>query len=193
MATTRICSIEGCGKKHYGRGYCQMHHMRLWVHGDPTTVKGHRSAGHEFYENVARSYSQSDCLFWPYANVRGYPVFNYAGKRWLVTRLLCKEIYGDPPSAEFHAAHSCGNGHLGCVNPLHLRWASLADNTADRVRAGVERQKLTGYRTPSNAKYHPQKIRQILEDARPAKMVAAEHGIPCHTVYYLRRRWKRVA
>lgn len=25
----RICIVEGCGKKHFGKGYCQMHHNRV--------------------------------------------------------------------------------------------------------------------------------------------------------------------
>ncbi len=30
----RICSVEGCGKKHYGRGYCATHWSRLYKSGD---------------------------------------------------------------------------------------------------------------------------------------------------------------
>jgi hypothetical protein len=31
----RECEIEGCDRKHYGRGWCQMHHSRWAEHGDP--------------------------------------------------------------------------------------------------------------------------------------------------------------
>ncbi len=35
----RICKIEGCGKKHYGLGYCEKHYDRFIKHGDPNIVK----------------------------------------------------------------------------------------------------------------------------------------------------------
>lgn len=31
----RSCSIEGCDREHYGRGYCDPHWKRWWRHGDP--------------------------------------------------------------------------------------------------------------------------------------------------------------
>lgn len=35
MATMRVCSIDGCEKKHYGRGWCSAHYQRWMRHGDP--------------------------------------------------------------------------------------------------------------------------------------------------------------
>jgi hypothetical protein len=29
------------------------------------------------------------------------------------------------------AIHCCGNGHLSCVNPAHLRWGTAKDNGKD--------------------------------------------------------------
>ncbi len=35
----RICSIDGCGKRFYGRGWCK-HHYDMWkLHGDPLITK----------------------------------------------------------------------------------------------------------------------------------------------------------
>lgn len=31
----RLCSIEGCNRVHYGRGWCSMHYKRWKAHGDP--------------------------------------------------------------------------------------------------------------------------------------------------------------
>lgn len=45
------CSIEGCDKRHKGRGYCDMHLSRFKIHGDPRKgakpQKGVRSCGIE--------------------------------------------------------------------------------------------------------------------------------------------------
>lgn len=39
MASTRICSVEGCGKEHYARGWCSIHYHRHRLHGDPLAYK----------------------------------------------------------------------------------------------------------------------------------------------------------
>lgn len=39
MAAKRICSIEGCGKEHYARGWCSIHYHRHRLHGDPLAYK----------------------------------------------------------------------------------------------------------------------------------------------------------
>jgi hypothetical protein len=30
----RRCDVDGCGRKHYGKGWCQAHYNRLLLHGD---------------------------------------------------------------------------------------------------------------------------------------------------------------
>ena len=35
MAKIRICSIESCGKKHFGKGFCESHYLRFRRNGDP--------------------------------------------------------------------------------------------------------------------------------------------------------------
>lgn len=34
----RTCSVEGCGKTHYARGFCETHYARVRKHGAPVTV-----------------------------------------------------------------------------------------------------------------------------------------------------------
>ena len=32
---TKICSVDGCERLHYAKGYCALHYRRFKVHGDP--------------------------------------------------------------------------------------------------------------------------------------------------------------
>lgn len=40
----KLCSIENCGRAHYGRGYCSLHYDRWRKNGDPLTVQKKRPA-----------------------------------------------------------------------------------------------------------------------------------------------------
>jgi hypothetical protein len=86
----------------------------------------------------ALSYGGDDCLIWPYCKVHnGYGCINMNGRRHIVSRLVCAEVNGPPPTPAHEAAHSCGNGHLGCINPRHLSWKTRADNQKDRIFHGT--------------------------------------------------------
>lgn len=41
----RLCSLAGCGRKHRGLGWCDMHLMRVRRHGDPGSVDRLRTFG----------------------------------------------------------------------------------------------------------------------------------------------------
>ncbi len=50
---------------------------------------------------------------------------------------MCELAHGPAPADKPLATHSCGNGHLGCVHPGHLRWGDLSDNYEDSVEHGT--------------------------------------------------------
>lgn len=83
--------------------------------------------------DVALPYQGDDCLIWPFHRERtGYGRFGQGPKRRIFAhRYICEWINGPPPTAEHHAAHSCGNGREGCVNRRHLRWATPIENQQD--------------------------------------------------------------
>lgn len=35
MTASRTCTVAGCGRRHFGNGYCRTHHARWRRHGDP--------------------------------------------------------------------------------------------------------------------------------------------------------------
>ena len=186
MAIQRICSIEGCGKKVFGRGWCQTHYHRWWAHGDVmhVTKPSDLSAGHNFFHNVAMRHDTDECLIWPYGKTakNGYAAFSWGGKASLVSRVICEHVYGPPPTPSHQAAHSCGNGHLACVNPRHLRWATPTENLADCVIHG------TNKKLASRAKLSDDQIRAMRIDTRSARIIGAEYGVSRGVVDRVRRQ-----
>lgn len=54
----------------------------------------------------------------------------------LAHRAMAVLSFGQPEGKK-DAAHSCGKGHLGCVNPKHLRWDTRSGNFADKIAHGT--------------------------------------------------------
>lgn len=89
------------------------------------------------------NYAGDDCLQWPFhvdARV-GRGRMGYKGKMWWAHRFMCEVAHGPPPSDLHQAAHNCGNGHLGCINPRHLEWKTNQENSQDKVAHGRSRLK----------------------------------------------------
>jgi hypothetical protein len=138
MATNRICDVPDCGKKRIARGYCYKHYERQKRHGDPLgggTFIGEPTA---FYESAVLTHNSDACLLWPYTRGSdGYARIRKLRGETLIQRLICFDIYGPPPSELHEAAHTCGHGMQGCVNPRHIRWATRDANAADKVAHGT--------------------------------------------------------
>jgi len=83
-------------------------------------------------------FSGDECLPWPYGLRRGYAGrVAVDGKEVAACRYMCQLAHGAPPTPKHHAAHSCGKGHKGCINPQHLRWATPTENEADKIEHGT--------------------------------------------------------
>ena len=138
MANNTICSVEGCGNQSRTKGLCPKHYYRLLRHGDPLkTIKPANGDVLRYLNATVRTYEGSDCLSWPYSRSRGYAVLGLNGKTQYVCRVLCEEDHGAAPDPAAVVAHSCGNGHLGCVTRRHLRWATKTENQQDRRAHGT--------------------------------------------------------
>jgi hypothetical protein len=139
MAVRPICSIPGCGKPHKGRGLCSAHHARMLRNGDPFSGRTEEGAPQKYLETVAVPYRGDDCLPWPFVrSANGYGQLRLkSGKKQVASRAVCEAAHGPPPTPQHVAAHSCGNGHLGCVNPSHISWKTLSANMADKIIHGT--------------------------------------------------------
>lgn len=138
MAKHRICSITDCDKTAISRTWCRNHYRRWKKHGDPLGGRTCRGEVAAYLANVVLPFSGDDCLLWPYSRTaKGYAQVRHEGRIDRVHVLVCERVRGPRPFNGADAAHSCGNGHLGCVNPHHLSWKTHAENMADMVEHGT--------------------------------------------------------
>ena len=137
------CSVEGCDKATHRREWCKKHYERWRKHGDPLLTLRHvaeKGAPREFIEMALNHNDDKECLLWPFhRNGEGYAKVlpNTVDGSQYVSRIICERIYGPAPSPAHETAHNCGKGHLGCINPHHLRWDTHARNLADRITHGT--------------------------------------------------------
>ncbi|WP_414461823.1 HNH endonuclease [Hyphomicrobium sp. DY-1] len=114
-----------------------MHLPRWQKYGDPLAGETFKGEVTQFLLEVAIPYRGDDCLPWPFGhNGNGYGTAQPEGERIFAHRYVCEAAHGPPPPDRNFALHSCGNGHLGCVNPSHLRWGTQQENAEDMVAHG---------------------------------------------------------
>lgn len=188
----KSCSVEGCGGAFYSLGYCYPHYRRFRRHGDPlggTTSKG--VVANFVRSLISGAISSDECITWPFARgTGGRAAYQANGKRVTAHRYICEAVHGEPPSNEHQAAHSCGNGHLGCVNPKHLRWATPQENMDDQPLHGRRRNGERHYAS----KITEADVAAIRSSTEGPKALAARYGINRNTVMRVRNRknWAHV-
>lgn len=139
----KACSIDKCnGNAHRiaaGRdGLCNSHYGRRRRHGDPSKGNPSRTEALPFLHSSVIPYEGDGCLTWPFSKSHyGYGIISIKGVTHVVSRLVCQAVHGSPPNEKYEAAHSCGKGHLSCVNPKHLSWKTRSENQRDRVEHGT--------------------------------------------------------
>lgn len=105
-----------------------------------------RGRAQRFLAEVVLLYEGDDCLTWPYAtDYHGYAQMTFDRTSRKVSRLVCAEANGPPPTPKHDAAHSCGRGNRGCVTKRHLSWKTRKQNLADMIEHGTI---LRGARNP---------------------------------------------
>lgn len=141
----KICAIEGCDAvaRKTGRqrpDLCSAHHA-LWRDAEcPGPRRAEYGEARAWIYAVACAFNDPNvCLIWPFfRNATGYAYCRSEDRKsFLVSRYVCILKHGEPPDKGMEAAHTCGKGSSGCVNPLHIRWATQEENNADKVLHGT--------------------------------------------------------
>lgn len=125
----KICSVDDCGRAAVARGLCFPHYQRQRRNGavgtEPVRTRG---VGLKWLEAHKSWPDHDSCLTWP---------FGRKSSGYGPSREMAEMAHGAPPTRLHVAAHTCGKGHQGCVNPNHLYWATPAQNAADRELHGT--------------------------------------------------------
>jgi|GEM_PF-1937551 len=189
---SRICSLDGCDRPPHAFGYCAMHYTRWKRYGDPKFVlNGNDGLVQTWLADLFASAPTDDCVSWPFAKTdEGYGIFQADKRRHVASRYVCEVTYGLPPTPKHQAAHSCGNGHLGCVNPRHLRWATKAENADDKMDHGT----LLRGEQHGSSKLSEADVREIIarrSTGEMCKLIAKDFGITRQHVsaLFTGRRW----
>jgi len=116
------------------------------------------------------------CLIWPFArNNKGHAIVHGG----VAARVMCELAHGAPPTPEHEAAHNCGNGHMGCIHPQHLRWATHQENSLDRAIHGTENR---GERNGSNKLTRDQILEIRARHTSKRVDLASEYGVTPGTI-----------
>lgn len=143
VSLLKHCSVDECKNDASSAsggvaGLCRAHYKKKRKYGDACYVHVRPSMVMAWVKEHL-DYSGDNCLIWPFSrSVHGYGYLRFNGATRLAHRVICMLVHGSPLSATTQAAHSCGKGHEGCVNPKHLRWDTRAGNFADKVEHGTD-------------------------------------------------------
>lgn len=133
------CSVPDCTSEVYASSLCAKHHSRKARHGDPTSGGTDKGALKKWVLDHV-NYIGDECLIWPFSGStdgKGYGHLYVDGKTVRAHRYMCTLTHGPAPSPNHDTAHSCGQGHNGCIHPKHLRWATRVENVADMISHGT--------------------------------------------------------
>lgn len=187
--TKRTCSIDGCDNPHSARGWCGTHYMNWRRNGDPEApAKTARNGENLRWLRDRFDADDTDGCFSLRERV-GRAVVGVNGEVVYAYVIVCEWQNGPRPDGMV-ASHTCGNGHLGCVNRRHLIWETQEDNMRRTREHGTDN---SGARN-GHAKLTEAQARAILVDRRPDSAIAAEYGVSTWTVKDIRQRraWKHL-
>jgi hypothetical protein len=187
----RLCSVDGCGKRHFGRGFCPKHHWRWRKHGDPLAVM--RLKGGEqlaWLRDVALLYEGDECLPWPFGVTKqGYGMVTHEdGSRETPHRYVCRKAHGEPAAPSHEVRHLCPRNRR-CVAKRHLAWGTRTENALDRHDHGTM---IRGEGHPWHKLTEGEVVAiRNLQGVATQREIARKHDVSTTTVrdIWKRRRW----
>lgn len=181
-SSNRTCDVDGCKSAHYGHGFCVAHYKRYRKYGDPLAGGIRRGEAQEFIKKLIENSPTGECITWPFCRRSdGLARINWRGKSRNTHAVVCELAHGAKPTPKHECCHTCGNGHMGCVNPAHLYWGTRSENVQDAIRHGTAYifEPITGEAAPA-AKYSDEYISAVkaaIDSGEKQVSVAKRFGI----------------
>jgi hypothetical protein len=196
-----LCSVEGCGKRHFGRGFCRGHYRR-WTETGTTWHPSDDDKLLTVRELMVRlmlsGIRELDDGCWictaAYPMKRGYTRLQIRRDnvvyRELTHRVSYEHFKGPIPDGLL-ICHSCD--YPPCCNPAHLFHGTHAHNTQDMVRK--ERGLVGALNT--RAIFTEAMILSIYQDedcGMTRTAIAKKHGVHQTTISHILsgRNWKHL-
>lgn len=185
----RQCSINGCDEPARTRGWCIAHYVRWKRNGDPFGGRLTPGGRIEWLRSKV-GHSGDECLVPDFVIKPDYWTVRVDGEARAAHRWMCEQVNGTPPAGDYEAAHSCGNGNIGCVNPNHLRWATPVENWADKVAHG---RATMGERHPAS-KLTEDDVREIRKSSETLVRLSQQYGVSHSQISAVKRHkaWPHV-
>jgi hypothetical protein len=127
------CAIDGCVDPAILKGMCRIHYDAERRRG--SALAPAKKRGNGTVVPFIRATVEADpdaCVF---LGSRCSVRFQGKDRSYTHVVMILAGKGEAPPGLE--ACHSCGNGHLGCITPRHLRWDTHQANYADAVGHGT--------------------------------------------------------
>ena len=182
----RACTVDGCERKAYCRGWCRKHYSRWQAHGDPEkTLRACPGDLLKFVEDMLSRDLPNECVEWPFTKTDGYGILVVDGRKWQAHRYALYRFTCIDPEDKVAAHGPCHN--RACVNPKHVSWKTVTENNGDKLRDGTN---CMGESNASSKLSEPEVI-EIFQDSRRQGIIAADHNISQSLVSLikLRKSW----
>ena len=134
----RICSVEGCDRKHEARSYCEMHYSRIRINNTLEVQRVRVSPKKTIKDRFNDSYipvTETGCWIWTGAlnRHRGYGRLRFKDKEIKAHRYSW-ELHNGPIPDGLQVLHKCDTP--ACVNPDHLWLGTHKENMHDCIKKG---------------------------------------------------------
>ncbi len=189
---SKVCKARHCESVAVAKGLCKRHWHKARRYGSPEGGAKWRRGESLAWLLAHVEYDGDDCLTWPFTISRsGYGVIYIDGKQRQAHREICARAHGPAPSEDHQAAHRCGRGHEACVNQRHLRWATPAENQADRITHGTS-SRGEGNGCAKLTSPEVSRIRARLSRGETQTKIARDYDVSLSTIHLIKtgRNWR---
>ncbi len=141
--TGGTCSLDGCGRPHYGRGWCYLHYSRWYHYGDPAAAVKRPRYPYPFNLLNRMRHRPNGCVWLSGGPAvlkgHGYQSLTDGTGQRRPAHVVSYEYFAGPVPEGLQVDHLCHNWDAGCpggdscphrrcVKPSHLEAVTHGEN-----------------------------------------------------------------